>query len=210
LQEVPRTPDFVAGHSLGEYNALLAAGAFDFETGLKLVQKRGDLMSTSGGGGMAAIIGLREEEILSVLHHYRLDTLSIANYNSYTQLVISGPLVDIKAARTYFKSAGARAYIPLKVSGAFHSHYMEHAQQEFSKYIRQFTFSTPRIQVISNIKAKPTLRNEITESLTKQITHPVHWTQSIRYLLDRNETVFEEIGPNKVLTHLIKDIRNDL
>ena len=207
LQENPNKPDFVAGHSLGEYNALHAAEVFDFATGLKLVQKRGELMSTAQDGGMAAILGLREEQIVSVLQYNQLNTLSIANYNSYTQLVISGPAQDIISAQKYFESAGAMAYIPLKVSGAFHSPYMNTAQQVFSEFIKQFTFLPPRIEVISNIHAKPTSVAEIPDSLENQITHSVNWSQSIQYLLDHGEADFVEIGPRKILTNLIQNIK---
>ena len=210
LKEVPLRPDFVIGHSLGEYNALLAAEVFDFETGIKLVQKRGELMGTALGGGMAAIIGLQEDQIQTILHQKRLDTLSISNYNSTTQIVISGPARDIIAAQDYFQLAGAKAYVPLNVSGAFHSNYMKNTQQLFSKFLSQFSFSPPTVQIISSIYARPISAAETSNYLENQITQPVHWTQSIHYLLERGETVFEEVGSQKVLTKLIQNIQNGL
>ncbi|KTD38489.1 malonyl CoA-ACP transacylase [Legionella moravica] len=210
LQEQPEKPDYVMGHSLGEYNALLAAEVFDFSTGLKLVHKRGELMSAALGGGMAAIIGLKAELIDAVLQNHQLNTLSIANYNCYTQIVISGPAEDILSAQHYFVTAGAMAYIPLKVSGAFHSPYMGKAQEVFSEFIKQFTFLPPRITVISNVNAKPMMVSDIPSSIEKQITHPVNWSQSIEYLLDQGETDFIEIGPRKVLTNLVQNIKTGM
>lgn len=210
LQETPDKPKFVAGHSLGEYNACFAAGVFDFEAGLKLVKKRGELMSTIQGGGMAAVIGLNKEQIVSVLQQNQLDTLSIANYNSYTQIVISGPSKDIGLAENHFIAAGANLYIPLNTSGAFHSTYMQDAAQTFSQYIQQFRFSTPEISIITNVNARPCSTSEIAINLVNQITHSVNWTQSIQYLLEVGETEFVEVGPQKVLTRLIQNIRKGL
>ncbi|CAM3011888.1 ACP S-malonyltransferase [Legionella worsleiensis] len=207
IQEHPQKPDFVAGHSLGEYNALFAAEVFDFTTGLKLVQKRGELMSKTQGGGMAAVIGLSAEQVNAVLQQHQLTTLSIANYNSYTQSVVSGPAQAILHAQSIFVAAGAMAYIPLKVSGAFHSSYMSDAQKLFSSYINQFSFAKPSIPVISNINASPMITDEISRCLEHQITHPVNWLQTIEYLLDHGEKEFVEIGPKKILTNLVNNIK---
>lgn len=200
-------PDFVAGHSLGEYNALLAARVFSFEDGLRLVKKRGELMSQASGGGMAAIIGLSAEKIKSIIGHNSIN-VSIANDNSYTQSVITGLKADVDLAQKLCEQAGASLVVPLNVSGAFHSQYMLSAQEQFVNFISNFKFSPPTLSVIANTTAKPYEATTIARELTQQITHPVRWTESIKYLLAQGETVFEEIGPGKVLTGLVQRINN--
>jgi len=208
IQESKRKPDYVCGHSLGEYNALLAANVFDFCTGLKLVKKRGELMSRAKNGGMAAIIGLNLHEIETTLKQHSLTTVVIANYNTYTQYVISGPKHDIEQAQQIFGNVSGVNFIPLTVSGAFHSPYMADAEKQFSKFIKNFQFNLPSMPVISNIDAKPYHPANIQENLTKQITHPVKWTSMMEYLLRNDEINMEEIGPGKVLTGLVKQIRS--
>lgn len=200
-------PDFVAGHSLGEYNALLAAGVFDFVTGLKLVQERGRIMSRADGGGMAAIIGLEPLRIAEVLDDAKLDEIDIANYNSPAQTVISGRKSDIDATAPVFERAGVKMYVPLKVSGAFHSRYMIDAKNEFARFAAQFDFGAPKIPVIANYTALPYTTDSVLENLTQQISNSVRWTESVRYLLDRGVTEIEEVGPGAVLSGLIRQIR---
>lgn len=204
-------PQLLAGHSLGEYNALLAAGVFDFVTGLKLVQKRGELMSQAKSGGMAAVLGLDAERLTQVIQENDLADLDVANFNSKMQTVIAGPKDDILRAGPFFEKAGATSYIPLQVSAAFHSRYMEPAAAEFSQFISQFTFMPPEIPVISNVTARPYKKSEapqnISELLVKQICSPVQWTSTIHYLGGRGATAFHEIGPGNVLTRLVGQIR---
>jgi malonyl CoA-acyl carrier protein transacylase len=200
-------PHYVAGHSLGEYNALFASGVFDFETGLKLVKKRGELMSQATGGAMTAIIGLKDHEIQAILKNANIPSVVIANYNSHSQTVISGPKLDVEKLNPLFEQAGAKMVIPLKVSGAFHSPSMQTAQQEFAEFLSQFTFHAPQIPVIANVTATPYPASGIADYLAKQITHPVRWTETIEYLLAQGETEFEEIGPGKVLAGLVKRIK---
>ena len=204
IEEKGKNPEYAAGHSLGEYNALFAAGAFDFATGLKLVHKRGELMSYTTGGGMAAVIGLTDSSINAVIEENKLTSISAANYNSPSQIVITGPEDDIINSRSVFEKAGARMFIPLKVSGAFHSPYMKPAADEFSAFIDQFVFNDLKIPVISNINALPYDQDKIKETLINQITSPVRWNESIHYLMDKGETDFIEVGPGKVLTGLLK------
>lgn len=208
IQEKRKPPRFVAGHSLGEYNALLAASVFDFETGLKLVQKRGELMSQAREGAMAAIIGLKADLIKTILDQHGLTNVAIANDNSYTQLVISGSKEDIHEAQGLCEQAGAVLVIPLKVSGAFHSPYMRPAQEQFEHFLEGFQFTSPSCPVISNYTARPYETTEISRTLAQQITHPVRWTESISYILAQGETEFEEVGPGAVLSGLIRRITN--
>ncbi|MBT2288310.1 ACP S-malonyltransferase [Paenibacillus albidus] len=201
-------PDFVAGHSLGEYNALFASGAFDFRTGLELVKKRGELMSRATGGGMAAIIGLTEEKIRETLLMNRLDGIDVANLNAPVQIVISGTKADIELAQTVFeKTNGVEMFVPLRTSGAFHSRYMQEAKQEFKEFLAQYHFLDLKIPVISNVQARPYTASAIQENMVEQITQPVKWTESIRYLMGKGHMKFEEIGVGKVLTGLITRIQ---
>lgn len=198
-------PDFVAGHSLGEYNALFAAEVFDFETGVKLVQKRGELMSQAPEGAMAAVIGLSEEKIKGFLEANNLSAVDIANYNSPSQIVISGLKEHIKDARPIFKAEKIKC-IPLKVSAAFHSRYMKDAEKAFSDYLDKFKLGSLKTTVISNVEAKPYQLETIKDNLSRQISQSVRWTDSVRYLVNQGKIEFEEVGPGKVLQGLIKKI----
>lgn len=200
-------PAFVAGHSLGEYNALFAAGAFDFATGLKLVQRRGAIMSKAEGGGMAAILMMPPGEIRMALDAAGFDTIDIANYNSPRQTVISGRKEDVEAAAPKLEEAGAKRVIVLNVSGAFHSRYMSDAAAEFGAYVNDFSFQPLQIPVIANITGEPYEQDKIAESLTSQICQSVRWTDTILRLKQEPEAEFEEIGPGKVLTGLTRQIK---
>jgi trans-AT polyketide synthase/acyltransferase/oxidoreductase domain-containing protein len=199
-------PDFVAGHSLGEYNALFAAGVFDFITGLKLVQRRGQIMVKVTGGGMAAVIGMQPDKIKQVLKDASFESIDIANLNSPKQTVISGRKEDIDAVKTVFEDAGVRLFIPLKVSGAFHSRYMQEAQNEFADFLKSFEFQPVQIPVIANFTAAPYQDTETVNNMVQQISSPVRWVESIQYLKQQPEPEFEEVGPGNVLTKLIKQI----
>ncbi len=206
-----KKPNFVAGHSLGEYNALFAAGAYEFEVGLELVKKRGELMSRATGGGMVAVIGLNHEQIADVLEKNKLQNIAMANYNSPTQIVLSGLKTDIEKAKEIFeKVEGVMMVIPLKTSGAFHSPHMTEAQKEFAVFLESFAFHELAIPVISNVHARPYDASAIKQNLIDQITNPVKWTESIRYLMGRGEMEFEEIGPGKVLSGLINRIKKEV
>ena len=208
LEDGGETPAFTAGHSLGEYNALLAAGVFDFATGLRLVRERGRLMGEASGGGMAAVVGLDRNKIESVLRENGLESLDIANLNAPDQTVLSGPKDDIERAKPAFEAAGARMFVPLKVSAAFHSRYMTPAAESFARFLEGFTFSPPRIPVIANVSAKPYGDNDAPANLAGQINGPVRWTESINFLLAQApDAEFEETGPGKVLAGLLRKIK---
>lgn len=207
-KETPLAPRYLAGHSLGEYNALLAADVFDFETGLKLVKKRGELMSQATGGGMAAVLGLQENQIQELLREHNLSNTSIANKNTYTQIVLTGPKAEIERAQEICENAGAFMVIPLNVSGAFHSAHMHNAQMQFEQYLKEFNFKAPSIPVIANMNAQPYQAHNIVQTLSHQMTHPVRWRESISYLLNQGSNEFVEIGPGTVLTGLIDRIKN--
>ncbi|MEE9355674.1 MAG: ACP S-malonyltransferase [Methylococcaceae bacterium] len=202
------TPDFVAGHSLGEYNALHAAKALSFEDGLRLVKKRGELMGEAAKGAMAAVLKINEDKIKQCLKDNDLNTIDIANYNAPTQIVLSGLQEDINRAQTCFEHAGAD-YIPLNTSGAFHSRYMAPAQTEFEKYLETFTFTDLQIPVIANSNAEPYQQHQIKQNLVNQITQSVRWQQSMQYLLLQGVFDFEEIGIGDVLTKLMTWIKTD-
>ena len=208
-RETGLVPDFVAGHSLGEYNALLAAQAFDFETGLRLVHKRGELMGRASGGGMAAVLNASEKEIRTILKENGLDSVDLANFNTPSQIVISGRAEDIKAAQSLFQ-AGNHLFISLKTSGAFHSRYMEPARAEFSEFLAEIPISEPRIPVISNVTARAYGNHLIKENLTKQIVSAVLWSDTVEHLLGYPEMEFDEVGHGDVLTKLLRKIRREL
>lgn len=209
LKESGQIPHYLAGHSLGEYNALFFGGAFDFETGLKMVKKRGELMSKAKDGGMAAIIGLTEEQIRDVIAKNDLPNISIANLNSLTQVVITGSKSDIEKSPDIFQNAGASMVIPLKVSGAFHSPLMEEAKKEYEAYIQQFKIETPKIPVVANVTGELYPKENIHSFLANQITNSVQWVKIIQFLTKQGVTQFIETGPGNVLSGLVKRIQNN-
>ncbi len=200
-------PSYLLGHSLGEFNALLAAGLFDFETGLKLVQKRGELMYSIPGTGMAAIIGAEYEELKAILND-KFPTIDIANINAPTQIVISGALENLEEVADFMDEEGY-SYIPLKVSGAFHSRYMSVVKEEFRNAINPSTLSITSIPVISNFTAKPYTDSieDCIENMVNQLDNPIQWLQSIEFMLENGACNFIELGPGEVLTNLVKKIK---
>jgi malonyl CoA-acyl carrier protein transacylase len=212
VNEGPR-PAYLAGHSLGEYSALLAAGVFDFLTGLRLVKKRGELMAEARNGGMAAVIGLSASTIERLITENGLASLDIANFNTASQIVLSGPVEDIKLAAPIFEKAGARTYMPLQVSAAFHSRYMADAAKAFAEFVKPMSFAAPQTPVVANATAQLYPTQNASESvkalLVKQITDSVQWSQSIRWIIRQGVTQFSEMGPGNVLTRLGQQIQRE-
>ena len=199
-------PDMVAGHSLGEFSALVAAGCLPFEQGLKLVETRALAMQKAceaTPSTMAAIIGLPDEKVEEICA--TIDGVCIpANYNSPDPVVISGTFEAIEAACAKFKEAGAKRALPLKVGGAFHSPLMESAREELAKAIAEANFSEPICPIYQDVDAKPhTNPEEIKENLVKQLTAPVRWSQIMAQMKEDGMTEAVEVGPGKVLQGLI-------
>jgi malonyl CoA-acyl carrier protein transacylase len=207
IEELGDTPEFVAGHSLGEYNALLAAEAFSFTDGLKLVQRRGSLMGEASGGGMAAVVGADIETIRAMLADSGETAVDVANHNSPRQAVLAGPVDALERVAPRFEANKGVRVIALNVRTPFHSRYMASTKAAFGGYIAGFTLSPLMLPVIANVTALPYRDDEIAHNLVQQIDHPVRWMESIQYLLQEFEPVFEEIGHGTVLTRLIGDIR---
>ncbi len=203
-------PAFLAGHSLGEYNALHAAGVFDFLTGLRLVQKRGELMAQARNGGMGAVVGLSAGIVAEVLRDNALSRLDVANFNTPSQTVVSGPVDDIKRSGPLFEKAGAQMFIPLQVSAAFHSRYMVDAGKAFAEFLAPMIFAQPKVPVIANATARPYPLNgseAVKALLVSQITSAVQWSQSVRLLIGEGVTEFRETGPGNVLTRMVQQIQ---
>ena len=201
------SPAFVAGHSLGEYTALVVAGVLGLPDAVRLVRERGRLMNEAGQrkpGGMLAVVGLDEETTRGICLSVGTE---ISNINSPGQIVISGAVDKLAEARRLAETGGARRVIPLKVSGAFHSPLMEPALEGLRNAISGFTFRKPSAPVVANVTAQMLTDAEaIKEELVNQILHCVQWQRSVENMIARGVTTFFEIGPGQVLTGLIKRI----
>lgn len=202
-------PAMVAGHSLGEFSALVASGALSFEDGLRLVAARANAMQKAceaNPGTMAAIIGVDDEKVEEICAEVSKDGKLVipANYNCPGQLVISGDIEAINEACEKLKEAGAKRALPLKVGGAFHSPLMQPAKDELQTAIEQTTFSTPKCPVYQNVDAKPyTDAAEIKANLIAQLTSPVRWTKSVQNMIADGADDFTECGPGKALQGMI-------
>jgi len=205
-------PDMVAGHSLGEFSAIVAAGAMEIEEGLKLVSIRAQAMQKACEhvpGTMAAIIALPTETIENICSSIR-GVVVAANYNCDGQVVISGEKEAVEAACTKMKEAGAKRALPLTVGGAFHSPLMEPARAELAEGIEKAVFHTPVCPIYQNVTARPsTDPAEIKANLLAQLTSPVRWTQSVKNMLTDGADHFVELGPGKVLQGLVVKIATE-
>jgi [acyl-carrier-protein] S-malonyltransferase len=203
-------PDMVAGHSLGEFSALVANGALSFEDALVLVSKRAQAMQKAcelNPSTMAAILGLEDSKVEEVCASIEGEVVVAANYNCPGQLVISGSNKGIEIACVKMKEAGAKRALPLPVGGAFHSPLMEPARVELAAAIEATKFNTPKCPVYQNVNALPSSDvATIKKNLIDQLTAPVRWTQSIRNMVQDGATVFIECGPGKVLQGLVKKV----
>jgi [acyl-carrier-protein] S-malonyltransferase len=214
FERVGRQPDFVAGHSVGEYSALVAAGALAFGDALTLVRERAEAMYSAGldrPGAMAAMIGLPPANLQRLLEEAgKAGVIAAANYNSPIQIVISGEVEPIEIAVEKAKDLGAKRAIRLNVSGAFHSPLMEPAQKKLAAKLQATRFSDARIPVVANVTGTPVSKPEETADLLgRQLTSPVLWYQSMQFLVEQGVESFVEVGPGTVLCGLLKRIVPD-
>ncbi|WP_375234452.1 ACP S-malonyltransferase [Winogradskyella sp.] len=205
-------PDMVAGHSLGEFSALVAAGALTFEDGLSLVSQRAQAMQKAceiKPSTMAAVLGL-EDDVVEKICEDTEGVVVAANYNCPGQLVISGEVEAIDRACEAMKEAGARRALVLPVGGAFHSPMMEPAREELAAAIENTTFSKPNCPIYQNVTASAiTDEDEIKANLISQLTAPVRWTQSVQQMIEDGAKHFTEVGPGKVLQGLVRKINRE-
>jgi [acyl-carrier-protein] S-malonyltransferase len=214
-EPLPR-PAAVAGHSLGEYSALVAGGALEFATALRLVRRRGELMAEAHEGSMAAVIGLNDSALDQICkevseslssHPETVSTVVVANYNAPDQLVISGSTLAVEHAGLLAKERGAKRVIPLKVSAAFHSPLMIHAAEGMARAIEAAKIQALRVPLIANVTAEPLLSAEdVRRETVAQVVAPVRWIASVQRMAHDGVASFLELGPGKVLTGLIKRI----
>jgi [acyl-carrier-protein] S-malonyltransferase len=206
------TPDFVAGHSLGEYSALVAAGSLTFTDAVKAVRARGQFMEEAvpaGQGAMAAVLGMEREALHAVCEEVTASghPVQLANLNSPGQIVISGSAEGVKLAGEQAKANGAKRVMPLNVSGPFHSSLMQPAADKLKNVLAEIQVKDATVPVVANVTARPVSEaGEIVDSLVQQVASPVLWEDSVRWMVEQGVTTFIEIGPGKVLAGLIKKI----
>jgi [acyl-carrier-protein] S-malonyltransferase len=205
-------PDYTAGHSLGEYSALVASQVMTFENAVSIVHNRGLFMNEAvpaGEGAMAAILGMDSKDLQKITNEVtdRIGVVQLANLNCPGQIVISGTKAGVEEACAVAKASGAKRAIPLDVSGPFHSELMRPASQHLSEVLSKAFLEDAKIPVISNVKAEPESNAaQIQDLLVRQLYSPVLWEQSVRQLIELGVTVFVEIGPGKVLSGLVKKV----
>lgn len=203
------TPSYVAGHSLGEYCAMYAAGVMSLETTFKAIQKRADLMNASAtGGAMAAVLNASEEQLKAALEEgSKVGYVDVANYNSPAQVVITGDNDAVAKTSEHLLANGVRRVVPLPVSGAFHSKFMEKASEGFAEFASSLELNNALVPVITNVDAQATTNSEdFRAKMPKQICSSVYWTQTIEKMVSDGVEYFVEIGPGKVLAGLNKKI----
>ena len=215
LEEKGLRPDFVAGHSLGEYSALVAAGSLAFESAVRLVRARGEYMQAAvpaGEGAMAAILGLRPAEVAAICRRAAEgQAVAPANLNSPDQTVISGHAAAVKRAVELASAGGAKRAVMLPVSAPFHSELMRPAQELLEKDLRQTSFAPLRIPLVTNVDAAViTSGEEAREALVRQVTLPVRWEESMHELVEQGATTFVEVGPGRVLSGLLRQIERSV
>jgi len=206
--ELNITPDYTAGHSLGEYCAMYTAGVMSLETTLNAIQKRADLMGQTKGGAMAAVLNAPEGSIEEAIKEASsTGYVDVANYNSPVQVVLTGDETAVSKAGEILLSKGARRVVPLAVSGAFHSKFMENAGHEFESFVSGIDLNNASIPVMTNVDASATINaSDFRVKMPKQIYSSVHWTQTIQKMAADGVDIFVEIGPGKVLAGLNRKI----
>lgn len=206
--ELDVKPDYVAGHSLGEYCAMYASGVMSLDNTLKAIQKRSDLMGATHGGAMSAVLNAPQGALEEALKEASsVGYVDVANYNSPAQVVITGDEAAVQKAGELLLAKGARRVVPLPVSGAFHSKFMENAGKEFENFVSDLELSNALIPVITNVDAQAsTESSDFRTKMPKQIYSSVHWTQTIQKMAADGVEIFIEIGPGKVLAGLNKKI----
>jgi [acyl-carrier-protein] S-malonyltransferase len=206
------TPDYCAGHSLGEYTALVASGAFSFEEGVYAVHKRGEFMEIAvpnGEGTMAAVLGLDSEKLQAVTDEITQggNLVQLANINCPGQIVISGTRKGVELASVKAKEAGAKRVLPLEVSGPFHSELMKPAAEKLASVLDEMNIHDAKVPVIANVTAEAMIQaDDIKAKLIQQLYSPVQWENSVQKMIDLGVTTFIEIGPGKVLSGLVKKV----
>lgn len=204
------TPAYVAGHSLGEYAAYYTAGVVDLEHALTLIQKRADLMSDAPAGAMTVVLNATDDQIKEALEKANKDGyVDVANYNSPSQLVITGEADAVKKAGEYLQEMGVKRVIPLAVSGAFHSMLMKDASEKFAEFIADMDIKNAQIPVITNVDAEITTEN-FKPKMSKQICSSVYWTQTIQRMIENGVEIFVELGNGKVLSGLNRKISSEI
>lgn len=201
-------PDYLAGHSLGEYSALYAGKVIGLKDVIKLVQKRAELMSDAPTGSMSAILGMNDENLEQMLQQASSEGIvCAANYNTPDQTVISGEAKAIEKANMLAKEMGAKRVIPLAVSGAFHSPLMKPVSEKFARYVNDTNVNDAQTPVVTNVDAVSTIdKAEFASKMIKQMYSSVYWKQTIAYMVEQGVDTFIEIGPGKVLSSMIKKI----
>ncbi|WP_333739520.1 acyltransferase domain-containing protein [Streptomyces sp. IBSBF 2806] len=203
-------PDCMIGHSLGEYTALYASGALDFETGLRLVMARAEIMSRASGGGMLAVVGLGVGRLREIMRREGADGIDVANHNSPVQTVLSGPEESVRALAPVLRREGAGKCVLLHISVAAHSRYMAEAADELGTVLDAVTFHEPRVPVVSNVTARPHRADRIALRLREHMCREVRWWDSLAHLVDQGVTELVELGPGSVLTKLWAAARTEL
>jgi [acyl-carrier-protein] S-malonyltransferase len=206
MEKLNIKPDYVAGHSLGEYGAMYASGVLNLNDTITLIGKRAELMGQAQSGSMSAVLGLDLEKLTEALSQASAEgVVTVANYNTPDQIVITGEENAVAKANLLCSEAGAKRVIPLAVSGAFHSPLMKPASEQYSEFVNQANIKDAKIPVITNVDAKETtIASDFKTKMVEQIYSSVYWAQTINYLLDQGVNTFVEIGPGKVLAGMNK------
>jgi [acyl-carrier-protein] S-malonyltransferase len=210
------TPHYTAGHSLGEYTALVAAGALSFEDAVFAVRKRGEFMEQAvpaGKGTMAAVLGMEASQLKSIVEQVSSEgtPVQLANLNCPGQIVISGTKEGVERASEQAKTEGAKRVIPLEVSGPFHSSLMKPAAEQLAEVLNRIEIKDANVPVIANVTARPMInRDEIKQKLIEQLYSPVLWQDSVEYMIEQGVDTFVEIGPGKVLSGLVKKVNRNV